>query len=225
MTKWILQKIKLQPLIWKLCLNIVIGMGCCIPVSASATTVVELTDAEQVAYSDYILHGTVISITPELLETGLSVTRVTLKVHEWYKNTDTNTEWPETMDFYVRGGTRGDFVQRVSGEFKPQLHDELIVMLEKLPRYQMRPMLVGLSYGAFVIDNTPVTRIDGKRALLQRSERKDLVIHRRTHLPPEKTQIQSAADLETLKKQILHHVELEKISQQEKQNPMEFNKP
>lgn len=177
---------------------------------AWATTIVELSDADQVAYSDFILHGTVTHLVSETTEKGLVVTRVTMQVHEWLKSPADWATPPETMDFYVRGGIQGEFVQAVSGEFKPELGDELVVMLEKIPRYEMRPMLVGLSYGAFIVDQTPITRWDGGRGLKRRIERQDLALYRRLPLSPEETQIQSASDLATLKKAILREVAREK---------------
>lgn len=196
-----------------------------VPVSVSATTIVELTDAEQVAYSDYIVHGTVTEMVSEQTETGLMVMRVTLRVHEWYKTPPEWSELPATMDFYIRGGTQGEYVQTVSGEFRPVLGDELVVMLEKIPRYEMRPMLVGLSYGAFIVDSTPITRVDGRRKLMRRIERRDIALHRRGHLRPEQAQIQSASDLETLKRLIIHQVKLENKSLTENRGTMEQKMP
>lgn len=176
--------------------------------TATATTVMALDDAEYVAYSDYILHGYVEKTATEQLPNGLIVTRVTLKVIEWFKTPENWTTLPETMDFYTRGGQQGEFVQHVSGEFNAQIGDELVVLLEKIPRYDMRPMLVGLSSGAFAIDNTPVTNTDGKRKLLQRQEREKLNIYRRQS--PKSNDIQSAKDLESLRSAIIRQVKLEK---------------
>ena len=177
---------------------------------ATATTVMALNDAEYVAYSDYIVHGHVENTATEQLPNGLIVTRVTLKVIEWFKTPEDWTTLPETMVFYTRGGQQGEFVQRVSGEFNAQIGDEIIVLLEKIPRYDMRPMLVGLSSGAFAIDNTPMTHTDGKRKLLHRPERQNLVMYRRNQLAPQSNEIQSATDLESLRTAIIRQVKLEK---------------
>ncbi len=134
--------------------------GTILPEIAEATSVVSLTDEQLVQNSDYIIHGTILKTEAMRFDEHTIITRVTILAHEYLKTCD--EEKREIFEFYTRGGCFGDFVQNVSGEFVPAEGTEIVVFLEKIHRYEDRPMLLGLTQGVFVIHELPMTRSDRK---------------------------------------------------------------
>lgn len=127
-----------------------------------ATSVISLSDEQLAANSDYILHATILKAEPFEYNDHIILTRVTVRVHEYLKTPDNDK--PEVFEFYTRGGAIGDITQTVLGEFVPVSGAEVVVFLEKIRKYDGRPMVLGLTQGAFVVEHQPMTRSDRKPA-------------------------------------------------------------
>ena len=120
--------------------------------SACATSVIELSDDQLVSMSSEIVHGEISAIEAVQISDSTILTRVTLEVKTWLKpSASTNS----TFEFYTRGGTIGQITQSVPGEMQPQIGDEVVVFLERIPRYDNKPMLLGLKQGAFYAVENP----------------------------------------------------------------------
>lgn len=128
------------------------------PLSAHATSVATLTDAQLVQFSDTIAHVTILSAEPFRFDENTILTRVTAQVRECIKSCDDSG----TIVFYTRGGSLDDMTQVFPGEFKAAEGSEIVVFLEKIGRYEGRLMVLGLEQGAFRIVPVPMSRTDLK---------------------------------------------------------------
>ena len=109
-----------------------IAMGSfAIPQSVQASTVAALSDEQLVDMSSCILHATIIRTEPVQFDSHIILTKVTVQVHENLK-CDAAIE-NESFQFYVRGGSIGDFTQTVSGEFNAVPNDEIVADLNAIP--------------------------------------------------------------------------------------------
>lgn len=122
------------------------------PSEALASTVMALSDEQLVEMSDDIIHLTILKTEGIQFNETTILTKVTAVVQESYKNSSipTGSEYV----FYSRGGSYEDFSQTVSGEFIPKEGMEVVVFLEKIKRYGNVPMVLGMTQGAFIADNT-----------------------------------------------------------------------
>ena len=139
------------------------------PLGAHATTVTVLSDAQMVEFADSIVLVTITATESFRFDDRIILTRVHAQVHETYKG-DAKTE----TVFYVRGGRADGLVQTVEGEYMPTQGERIVVFLETIPRYGNVPMLLGLSQGAFVLDDVPMTRSD---------RRAPVAVHRSQFVP------------------------------------------
>ncbi len=124
---------------------------------AEATTVAVLDDAQLVDFADTIALVSILSMESFWSDDHVILTRVKASVQEVYKGNAA-----EEIVFYVRGGRVGDVVQSVQGEYRPDVGEMLVVFLENIPRYGNIPMLLGLSQGAFIVEDIPMMRSDQK---------------------------------------------------------------
>ncbi len=129
--------------------------------TAQATSVVSLSDAQLVDYSDYIVHATIVRTEAVLYDDNTIITRVTVQVHGYLKAPD-GASRAEQFEFYTRGGSVGDVQQMVPGEYEPAVGTEGIFFLEKIRRFAGLPFVLGLTQGVFAADKIPVTRTDRK---------------------------------------------------------------
>ncbi len=146
---------------------------------AQATTVVSLSDESLTDLSDYIVHGVIESVEPVQVSDKMILTRVSLSVKHWLKSSDGR---PETFVFYTRGGKIGDIAVSVPGEMQPAVGTEVVVFLEKVPRFDNVPMLLGLLQGAFFVE----PQIASPESIKQRKVARqldDLTIHRTEGTP------------------------------------------
>ena len=120
---------------------------------AHATTIMALSDEELIDKAEVIVHGTIVRVESFQYDTHTILTKVTLRVEEFFKTPDGISEGTE-FDFYTRGGTLGDMVQTVSGEFRAVEGAEVIVFLEKIRKYNGLWMVLGLKTGAYWIENS-----------------------------------------------------------------------
>ena len=156
---------------------VMISLAACFALPAShalATTVISLSDESLTNLSDYIVHGVIESVEPVQISDKQILTRVSLSVKNWLKTSDEKTD---TFVFYTRGGKIGDIVVTVPGEMQPIVSTEVVVFLEKVPRFDDVPMLLGLLQGAFFVE--PQTA--SPEGIQQRSISRhlnDLAIHR-----------------------------------------------
>lgn len=135
----------------------------CTAMPAHATTVIELTDFQLADMAEDIIHATVLgSHVERIQDSGLIVTAVTVQVHEWLKN---QGDTPNICTFYTRGGAMDGLIQTVDGDPSFQDGQEIVAFLERVPRYQNKPMLLGLAQGAFLIARQPVSRIDARTGI------------------------------------------------------------
>lgn len=119
---------------------------------AHATTIVALSDDELVDEAGAIVHGTIVETESIQYDAKTILTKVTLKVESYLKKPEGSTQ-EQTFVFYTRGGSIGDIVQRVSGEFRAIVGAEVIVFLEKIKKYGDLWMVLGLRTGAYWIEN------------------------------------------------------------------------
>ena len=133
--------------LYSLALSLFTMICVCLPVMyASATSVIELTDDQFVSLSSEIVHGRIQSVESFAYSEQVILTRVTLEVQTWLKPAD---KTDDVFVFYTRGGTVGDKSQTIPGEVEPVVGDEVVVFLERIPRYQNYPMVLGLKQGAY----------------------------------------------------------------------------
>ncbi len=121
------------------------------PTVGFASVVVQLSDWELAAMSDVVVYGELVSSEGMLQSNGRVVTRHVLRVKKWLKRGDVE-ESGDTIVFYTRGGTAGDFRTRVSGEAPLELGDEVVIYLEVLKKdgvQRLYPM--GMAQGAYVV--------------------------------------------------------------------------
>ena len=131
---------------------------------AFATSVIELSDAQLVEMSSEIVHGTVLEV--QSVQSGNQIlSRVTLEVTTWLKPVDQTSK---RFDFYLRGGQLGDFRQVVSGEMTVHVGEEVVVFLERIPKYGNLPMPLGLQQAAFYVEPNP----EADRCSLDRPDKK-----------------------------------------------------
>ena len=134
-------------ILYSLAISLIAMICVCFPVTyASATSVIELTDDQFVSLSSEIVHGTIQSVESFEYSDSIVLTRVTLEVKTWLKPAD---KADSVFIFYTRGGTVGEKSQTIPGEVVPVVGDEVVVFLERIPRYQNLPMVLGLKQGAF----------------------------------------------------------------------------
>ena len=136
-------------------LSLFLGVSALLPApeQAFATSVVTLTDAELVQFSDVIAHVTILSVEPFRFDENIILTRITAQVNECLKSCS-----GDTIVFYARGGRLDDATQVFHGEFKPEAGAELVVFLEKIRRYGDKLMVLGLEQGAFRVLPIPQSR-------------------------------------------------------------------
>lgn len=159
------------------------------PRPTEATTIAVLDDAQLVGFSDLIARVTILDMASFWYDDRTLLTRVRARVSEVYQG-----ECGEELVFYVRGGRIDDITQTVGGEFEPAEGASLVVFLEKIARYDDQLFLTGLSQGAFIVDDVPMTRSD---------QRTPVRVHR-NHVVPclENSRICAAQTLEALRSAI-----------------------
>ena len=167
------------------------------PQPVHATTVAVLSDAQMVEFADSIALVTITATESFRFADRIILTRVHARVHETYKG-DVGDE----TACYVRGGRADGLVQTVEGEYMPTKGERLVVFLESIPRYGDVPMLLGLSQGAFVLENVPMTRSD---------RRSPVAVHR-GHFAPclPGSEICSASTLDELRRAIRSRIDAPK---------------
>lgn len=151
---------KVQRILFLVLLLFVFSGFACVQL-AQATSVVSLSDAQLLDYSDYIVHATILGTESFRYDEKTIITRVTVDVHAYLKAPDGAVEG-ERFEFYIRGGSVDDVQQMVPGEFEPVVGTEGIYFLEKIRRFDGLPFVLGLTQGVFVVDSLPMSRSDRK---------------------------------------------------------------
>ena len=141
---------------------------------AQATTVWELSDSSITSKATEIVHGTITAVESFQYD-AVILTKVTLRVETWLKPAQ-NTQ--KEFVFYTRGGKLSEIAQIVPGEMVPKPGMEVVVFLERIPRYNHVPMLLGLQQGAYYVEDIE-SRVDQKRRIVQNL--KGLNIHPADH--------------------------------------------
>ena len=147
---------------------ILLPMGFAFIQEAHATTIVALSDDELVDEAGAIVHGTIIQTEPIQYDARTILTKVTLRVESYLKMPEGSTEEQEFV-FYTRGGSIGDIVQTVSGEFRAVEGAEVIVFLEKIKKYGDLWMVLGLRTGAYWVEKTNDSDSNTEKMVRERS--------------------------------------------------------
>ena len=147
---------------------------------AQATTVVALSDDNLTSMASHIVHGVIESVEPVHVSDAVILTRVSLRVKTWLKS---DGDTPETFEFYTRGGTIGEITQTIPGDMQPVTGTEVVVFLERIPRFNNVPMLLGLLQGAFFVEQPNMSTSDLQKQRRVAQKLGELHIHRAIGTP------------------------------------------